>query len=170
MQRPLLACMGRRRAVPSSPWPPPRGMPQSLPDWRTRNRPRRANRPGWRPASTPRRHPTPYLDQASGLHHCRLGAPVPDAVNRSLTLEWQLSGILGREASRPVMAVSRLFANRCRTTRRLSRKTLLAAKAPRNVIAAHRRSQLLANALFKHGTPRHQAETQAIIQHRKAAA
>ena len=38
------------------------------------------------------------------------------------------------------------------------------------MIAAYRRAQLLANALRKDQTPRHQAETHAIIQHGKAAA
>src|ERR1022692_1868308 len=71
-------------------------------------------------------------------------------------------------AEGPVLAASRLCANRCRSTRRLSRKTSLTAKAPGDVITAYRRSELMANALLKCRTPRHQAKTQAIIQHRKA--
>ena len=55
-------------------------------------------------------------------------------------------------------------------TGRLCRKTSLTAEAPGNVITAQRRTQLLANALLEDGAPGHQAEVEAIIEHRKASA
>jgi hypothetical protein len=88
--------------------------------------------------------------------------------NTITDLEWPLTGSVGSLLDRQLLAASRLCTNHRRSSERLSRKSPLTAKAPGNVITEYGRTQLLTNALLEYRTPRHQAEAEAIIEHRKA--
>ena len=52
----------------------------------------------------------------------------------------------------------------------LSRKPSLPAKAPDDLIAVKRRADRLTDPLFKHRSPRHETEAEAIIEHCEASA